>query len=107
MLALDPGYEITVLPGMSVDVLPQKAVEGQITGDVTVPLKAIYSSADNVTGVWVFNSDTSRVSLQTVELGEVLGADIVVIKGLAGGERIVTAGVSQLREAMLVRPLKL
>ncbi len=105
VLALDPGYEITVLPGMSVDVLPQKAADGLTTGYVKVPLKAIYSSADNVTGVWVFNPDTSRVSLQTVELGEVLGTDVIVLNGLVGGEQIVVAGVSQLREAMLVRSL--
>ncbi len=105
VLALDPGYEITVLPGMSVEVLPQKALTGLSAGDVKVPLKAIYANADGVTGVWVFNPETSRVALQTVELGEVLGADVVVIKGLVGGEQIVTAGVSQLREAMLVRPL--
>lgn len=105
VLALDPGYEITVLPGMSVDVLPQQVVEGLTTGHVKVPLKAIYSSADNITGVWVFNPDTLRVSLQVVELGEVQGTDVVVIKGLVGGEQIVTAGVSQLREAMLVRAL--
>ena len=86
-------------------MLPQKALSGLSAGDVKVPLKAIYANADSVTGVWVFNPETSRVALQTVELGEVLGADVVVIKGLVGGEKIVTAGVSQLREAMLVRPL--
>ncbi len=105
VLALDPGYDITVLPGMSVDVVPQQAGAGAAVGQVTVPLKAIFSSADGVTGVWVFNSETSRVTLQAVELGDVLGADVVVLKGLVGGERIATAGVGQLRDGMLVRPL--
>lgn len=105
VLTLEPGYEITVLPGMSVDVLPQTASEGLGSGHAKVPLQAIYASAENVLGVWVFNPATSRVTLRTVELGEVLGADVVVTKGLEGGEQIVTAGVSQLREAMLVRPL--
>jgi multidrug efflux pump subunit AcrA (membrane-fusion protein) len=45
------------------------------------------------------------VSLQPVELGDVLGTDVVVLKGLKGGETIVTAGVSQLRDVMLVRSL--
>ena len=70
-----------------------------------VPLKSIYSSADNVTGVWVFDAQSSRVTLQEVTLGDVLGTDVVVRKGLQGGEQIVVAGVSQLREAMLVRSL--
>ncbi len=105
VLALDPGYEITVLPGMSVDIVPQQALAGLASGQVKVPLKAIFSSAEGVTGVWVFNLETSRVALQALELGDVLGTDVVVLKGLAGGEQIVTAGVSQLRDAMLVRPL--
>ena len=105
VLALDPGYKITILPGMSVDVVPQPVLAGLSTGYVKVPLKAIFSSADGVTGVWVFDPETSRVSLQAVELGEVHGTEIVVINGLVGGEQIVTAGVSQLREAMLVRSL--
>ncbi len=42
---------------------------------------------------------------QEVTLGDVLGTDVVVHKGLQGGEQIVVAGVSQLREAMLVRSL--
>ncbi|HZJ97450.1 MAG TPA: efflux RND transporter periplasmic adaptor subunit [Oligella sp.] len=105
VLTLQPGYEITVLPGMSVDVLPQKALQDLGAGLVKVPLQAIYSSADGVTGVWVFDTETSRVTLQKVELGDVLNTDVVVKSGLAGGETIVTAGVSQLREAMLVRSL--
>lgn len=105
VLALDPGYDMKVLPGMSVDVVPQQAAAGAAVGQVTVPLKAIFSSADGATGVWLFNPDTSRVTLQVVELGDVLGADVVVLKGLIGGEQIATAGVSQLRDGMLVRPL--
>lgn len=105
VVALEPGYELKILPGMSVDIVPKQILEGLGAGLVKVPLQAIYSSADNSTGVWRVNPETSRVTLQAVELGEVLGSDVVVTKGLVGGEQIVTAGVSQLREAMLVRPL--
>lgn len=105
VLALDSGYEITVLPGMSVDIIPQKALDALASGTVKVPLTAVFSSADHITGVWVFNPETSRVSLQAVELGAVQGTEVVVTHGLVGGEQIVTAGVSQLREAMLVRAL--
>ncbi|MDD2224162.1 MAG: efflux RND transporter periplasmic adaptor subunit [Pseudomonas sp.] len=105
VLALVSGYELTILPGMSVDVIPQQVLQELSAGHVKVPLQAIYASADKVTGVWVVNPDTSRVSLQPVELGDVLGTDVVVLKGLKGGETIVTAGVSQLRDVMLVRSL--
>ncbi len=105
VLALEPGYELKVLPGMSVDVVPSQAFAGPNAGLVKIPLQAIYSSAENVTGVWLVNPETSRVTLQKVELGEVLDADVVVTRGLVGGEQIVVAGVSQLREGMLVRDL--
>ena len=105
VLTLNQGYDITILPGMSVDVLPQKTLQGLDNGQVKIPLQSIYSDADGVKGVWVFNPETSRVTLQKVELGAVLNTDIVVLDGLVGGEKIVVAGVSQLREAMLVRPL--
>lgn len=105
VLALEPGYELKVLPGMSVDIVPSQTIEGLNAGLVKIPLQAIYSSADNVTGVWLVNPETSRVTLQAVELGDVLDADVVVTKGLVGGEQIVIAGVSQLREGMLVRSL--
>lgn len=105
VLTLNQGYDITILPGMSVDVLPQKTLQGLDTDQVKIPLQSIYSDADGVKGVWVFNPETSRVTLQKVELGAVLDTDIVVLDGLVGGEKIIVAGVSQLREAMLVRPL--
>ena len=38
--------------------------------------------------------------------GAIVGGAIVVASGLAPGERIVAAGVSALREGMLVRPLE-
>lgn len=105
VLALEPGYDITVLPGMSVDVLPRKALDGQKAGLVSIPLNAVFSSADGTTGVWVFNPESSRVTFKPVELGNVLGTEVVINSGLVGGEQIVVAGVSQLREAMLVRSL--
>ncbi|MFD1007626.1 efflux RND transporter periplasmic adaptor subunit [Oceanisphaera ostreae] len=105
VLALEPGYEITVLPGMSVDIIPKDEQTAESDGLVSVPLKAIYASGDSETSVWVVDQDESRVSLRAVELGEVMGTEVVVQSGLNSGEQIVTAGVSQLRENMLVRPL--
>ena len=90
---------------MSVDVIPKKNLVSLGVGEVRVPLQAIYSNAEGVTGVWVFNPKNSRVKFQAVQLGKVLGSEVVVESGLEGGETVVTAGVSQLREAMLVRAL--
>ncbi|MDY7219133.1 efflux RND transporter periplasmic adaptor subunit [Denitrificimonas sp. JX-1] len=106
VLTLEPGYELTILPGMSVDIVPRGPLEGLSMSQIKVPLKSIYSNGEHATGVWVVDPDTARVTLREVTLGKVLGADVVVNSGLTGGEKIATAGVSQLREGMLVRPLK-
>lgn len=105
VLALEPGYRLKVLPGMSVEIQPrQNGTEGA-PHQIVVPLNAILPSADGGTNVWLVDRETARVSLQAVTLGKVRGTHIVVLSGLQGGERIVTAGVSQLREGMQVRPL--
>src|SRR5690554_4334471 len=94
VVTLDPGYDLKVLPGMSVDVIPKKNLVSLGVGEVRVPLQAIYSNAEGVTGVWLFNSESSRVTFQAVQLGQVLGSEVVVESGLEGGETVVTAGVS-------------
>lgn len=105
VLALEPGYQIKVLPGMSVEVKPHQddtAVDAQL---ITVPLQAVLSVADSAPQVWLFDGETQQVHAQSVTLGKVNNADVEIVSGLQGGEQIVTAGVSQLREGMQVRPL--
>lgn len=105
VLALEPGYSIKVLPGMSVEIQPRQSDTTASAQQVTVPLQAILSTANGDTQVWLVDAETSRVRAQAVTLGKVQGVNVVVLSGLQGGERIVTAGVSQLREGMQVRPL--
>lgn len=105
VLALDPGYSIKVLPGMSVEIQPRQYDSSAVAQQVRIPLQAILSTAKGDTQVWLVDAETSRVRARTVTLGQVQGTEVVVLSGLQGGERIVTAGVSQLREGMPVRPL--
>lgn len=105
VLALEPGFTLKVLPGMSVEVQPRQEAADTAIQKVMVPLKAILSSAAGETQVWIFDSQTQVVTAKTVTLGQVHDADVEVLTGLQGGERIVTAGVSQLREGTQVRPL--
>jgi multidrug efflux pump subunit AcrA (membrane-fusion protein) len=54
--------------------------------------------------VWIVGTD-GLVKRRDVVPGEVRGGDVSVTSGLKAGERIVTAGVSALREGMKVRQL--
>jgi RND family efflux transporter MFP subunit len=105
VLALQSRPEgITLLPGMSVTVLPTQGKAVAAEGALTVPLTAVTSDAARRTFVWVVSAD-GRVRQSPVVLGEVRGGQVKVASGLSAGERIVTAGVSSLREGMKVRPL--
>jgi RND family efflux transporter MFP subunit len=105
VLGLAQPADVRVLPGMSVEVLPEAAAAGAEPGGVLIPLKAVVAGPDGNTSVWVLDPETSRVSARRIEVGPVSGDAILVHGGLEAGERIVTAGVHHLREGMLVRPL--
>jgi multidrug efflux pump subunit AcrA (membrane-fusion protein) len=53
---------------------------------------------------WTIDPD-GKVTRRPVKTGAVTGSDIVVLGGLQPGDRIVTAGVSFLRDGMKVRDL--
>lgn len=104
VLALTRPQDVTILPGMAAEVFPAaSAAEGEQA--LLVPMKAIFAGPDGDSRVWVVDPETSRVSQRAIEVGQVTGDGAVVTSGLAPGDRIVTAGVSHLRDAMLVRPL--
>ncbi|WP_232455089.1 efflux RND transporter periplasmic adaptor subunit [Oceanisphaera avium] len=105
VLALAPGFSLKVLPGMSVEVQPQADASDVQLAKIWVPLTAILSNAKDETQVWLFDEQSQRVSAHNITLGQVQDTEVQVLSGLSGGEHIVTAGVSQLREGMQVRPL--
>lgn len=97
-----PG--LTLLPGMSVTVLPFAAKLAPVDGVLSIPLTAISVDAAGGKFVWIVGTD-GLVTRRNVVPGEVRGGDVSVSSGLKTGERIVTAGVSALREGMKVRQL--
>lgn len=105
VLGLVRPQDMTVLPGMAAEVLPQDAVDTVGAGSLLIPLQAIDAGPDGAPAVWIVEPQTSRVTRRAVEVGKVRGSEVVVLGGLKAGERIVTTGVNHLREGMPVRPL--
>ncbi|MGA0611662.1 efflux RND transporter periplasmic adaptor subunit [Caldimonas sp. KR1-144] len=68
---------------------------------IRVPLSAVYSR-DGRTLVWLVDAKTSQVRTQAVELGAAHNDEVLVAKGLSGGETVVTAGVHRLHEGQRV-----
>ena len=98
----DPArYRIS--PGMSCTITMLSA--DPVPDAVSLPVSAVYAPAGGGTYVWIVGAG-DRVMRREVTLGELFGRDRVVVdSGVAPGERVVTAGVYQLREGERVRIL--
>ncbi|WP_249694110.1 efflux RND transporter periplasmic adaptor subunit [Stappia sp. WLB 29] len=71
------------------------------TAGVQVPLAALLDDGDK-TGVWIFDSATSTVRFQPVELIQV-ASETAVISGLNSNDQIVSLGAHLLQEGARVR----
>lgn len=93
-----------IAPGMSCTILMQLADPEKEA--VSVPLRAIYAPAGGGTWVWVIDR-SNRVERHRVRVGNPVGRDRIAIdSGLRAGDRIVTAGLYQLKEGEEVRIIK-
>jgi len=68
---------------------------------IRLPLSAIYNK-DGQPLVWVVDHASSQVATRPVELGSAHDDAVLVTRGLAGGETVVTAGVHQLHAGQRV-----
>jgi hypothetical protein len=69
--------------------------------ELQLPLGAVLDDGRK-TGVWVFDSDTTTVHFQPVELLQVT-SETAVISGLDSNDRIVSLGAHLMHEGALVR----
>jgi RND family efflux transporter MFP subunit len=81
---------------------------GPMAAPVTaVPLTAVVLDTRTAAGFAVMlaqgNGDTSTVRLRSVELGEAFGNMIAINKGVAAGDKVVTTGVSLVKDGDVVR----
>ena len=97
-----------LLPGMSVTLVVAggaKEVENAET-PLVVPSVAVGADEAGAHFVWKLvpadKEGEYKVEKQPVETGSLLGTNLTVTKGLAGGERIAVAGVSILTEGRIV-----
>lgn len=96
--SLQKPEEITVLPGMTVDVIVT-GLDPASPGSLEVPSEAVFAGKGTEHFVWkISGTDPLKVTAVPV-LVSGFRADMAEVKGeLAPGDRIVTAGVSFLQE---------
>ncbi len=106
VLLMDQPSEATILPGMTAQVTSLSGGDDK-GGEsmILIPAIAVMDAPGDHPYVWLFDAKTSTVRKQPVAIGPIEGsANILVREGLQGGETIVVAGLTQLREGMKVRP---
>lgn len=105
-LTMPNPEDITVLPGMSVDVIIDTSQIMHATHRLpAVPASAVFHP-DGKEGPYVWQyQDEGTVTAVPVTLGEVVGKGIQIADGLTPGDRVVVAGVHRLEEGQPVREL--
>jgi membrane fusion protein, multidrug efflux system len=103
-LSMDRPEDINLLPGMTATVYARPFLAQQSV--LRVPLTALGETDSGDPFVWVVDPDTYRIHRQAVRVGEAEGGRAIVLEGLQGGERIVSAGVSRLAEGTIISPYR-
>ena len=91
--------DAALMLGMTASVFAP-AVAGSTA--IRLPLTAILDK-DGRSLVWLVDPATSRVGSRAVELGGAQNDSVLVARGLAGGEIVVTAGVHMLHAGQKVK----
>jgi membrane fusion protein (multidrug efflux system) len=91
-------------PGASVRV---EVPVGAPTTVVTIPASALRKdpSGDHVFVIGPDSGHGSRAHLQPVQAGPALEDEVLILRGLAPGERVATSGSFKLRDGALVAPV--
>lgn len=105
VFSLDERPDFSILPGMS--VLIELDFSSFLPKDreirLLVPVEAVFEK-NNKRWVWRVDNE-SRARKTAVETGVIKNGQLEVTQGVKPADRVITAGVSYVREGMLVKPL--
>jgi RND family efflux transporter MFP subunit len=107
ILEVDPPEGVYILPGMTATLLERRAEDAPAPDELAVPITAVTHDGSGAAFVWVVGTPdgegVAAVSRRPIEKGELHEDMVVVARGLARGERVVSAGVGKLSEGRRVR----
>lgn len=93
-----PNSEGKLVPGMTATL---QVLNQDYGNQLVIPYRAVTEQMGEYF-VYVIASD-STVSQQTLNLGTIVGPDVVVREGLEAGQKIVVGGIQKLRQGSKVR----
>ena len=79
--------------------------EGTQPSAILLPQQAVTRDSRGVPSVWVVKSDNS-VEQREVETLRTVGNAWLIGKGIVDGERVVTEGIQQVRNGLIVKPVQ-
>lgn len=103
-LSMDRPEGLNILPGMTATVHTREALV--MDPVLRIPPTALAQSEGDRGLVWVMDADTRRIQGRQVVLGDRTAEGLEVKQGLLGGEVIVAAGASLLRDGMTIQPFR-
>lgn len=110
---MDAPEDLKILPGMSATLLVRggdyRFDSKEMSDAISLPESAVAAAPDGSFEVWVLEASVEKgvfvARRRTVEIACRNRGAVTVLKGVVPGERIATAGVSQLTEGRKVRLL--
>lgn len=87
-----------LMPGMISEIM---VATGKKMGAITIPLEAVVRDADDITYVFVVNSDMRAVR-KRITLGGLSDSEVIVTSGLQVGESIIIKGQKNIQEGQQV-----
>ncbi|PIB37324.1 efflux transporter periplasmic adaptor subunit [Reichenbachiella sp. 5M10] len=91
-----PNPEKDLIPGMTVDVKVLNQDHGK---QIAIPYKAV---VEQMGEYFVYVVQDGKAHQVRIQLGSIVGGDIVVRDGLKGGEKLIVNGIQKLREGSAV-----
>lgn len=104
VFSLEPLDSFSVLPGMTVSIELDfsRFLSAEARSGLTIPVEALFEDGGKT---WVWRVDEEMRARRTaISPGRFEGRRVRVEDGLAHGDLIIAAGVSYVREGMLVKP---
>lgn len=102
--AIDNAKETLFIPGSRAMVTIETKVSKAHV--IAVPVSAVFGDSESGFAVWWFDEAQSRVTKKTVTVNGIFDKYVLIGTGLAAGDKIVSAGVTNLRDNLLVREYK-
>ncbi len=101
--AMDAPKDVNITPGVRATVT-LKGSDESLPEVLGVPVSALLTGTDDSMSVWVYDEKTERIHSQKVTVGPMIEGWVAVLSGLEKGQKVVSAGVTQMKEGLLVRP---